>query len=92
MLGEVLGQHAYVPIAGLRVAGTPVTLRGGKTADLAAAREPADVTRRNVVWENANPDLVAVGKFGTLTATGPGAAEGRVVLWDDARPDRKSVV
>jgi len=85
-LGEILETHRIVPVELLQITPTDVQLNTGESLTLRCEVNPANATRRNVIWESDNPAVASVNKFGEVTAHTPGTATIAVYSWSDANP------
>ncbi|MGC6424855.1 MAG: sulfatase-like hydrolase/transferase [Lentimonas sp.] len=85
-LGEILKQHAYVPVEGLEIRKTEAPLRPGSQEQLTCRLVPDNATRNGVVWVSSDPRIASVDKFGVVTAHKKGEVEISVYSWDDANP------
>lgn len=63
-----------VPVTGVTLTKTELTLAEGGSEKLTATVEPSDATNQNVKWESNNPDIVTVEQDGTVRAVGVGEA------------------
>lgn len=85
-LGTELDAHRYVAVKSLEVIKSEALLVVGRKQVLEVRVLPGNATRKNVVWESNDPSIVAVDKFGVLTARKPGEAIITAYSWDDAYP------
>jgi len=68
----VLGNQ--VPVTGITLDKTTVTISAGSVEQLAAAITPANATFRLVTWSTSDPATARVGFTGRVTAVAPGTA------------------
>ena len=61
-----------VPVTGVSLNKTRLTLRKGKSAALTATVSPSDATDKAVRWSSSDPDVVTVNSSGTVTAVASG--------------------
>ena len=63
-----------VPVTGVTLTKTELTLAEGGSEKLTATVEPANATNQNVTWESSNNEVATVGQDGTVTAVKEGTA------------------
>jgi len=68
------GASAAVPVTGVSLDQTELTLAAGGQAALNAAVEPSDAANKAVTWSTSNPDAATVSQDGVVTAVGAGEA------------------
>lgn len=90
-LGAYLDEMQMVHVEALKIQEGIARLKAGEQHQLACQIIPEAATRRNVIWESSDPDVLSVDKFGVMTAHKPGKVTIRVFSWDDARPMAKNL-
>ena len=63
-----------VPVRGISLDKTSLTLTVGQTERLIAAIQPSNATNKSVVWSSGDPSVAAVDSNGNVTARAPGTA------------------
>lgn len=78
---EVVSTYQYsgvtssnVPVTGVSVSPTSVTLNNGQTSQLTATVSPANATNKTVSWSTSNALIASVNASGLVTANGAGTA------------------
>lgn len=70
---------AIIPVTGVSVNKTELTLEQGKTERLAASTIPSSATSPNLTWSTSDATVATISSNGLLTAKIPGTATIRVV-------------
>lgn len=73
-LSVTISARATVPVTGVSLDRSALTLSEGDTARLTATVEPADATNQNVTWASSAPDVATVDASGNVTAVAKGTA------------------
>ncbi len=73
-LSVTISARATVPVTGVSLDRSALTLSKGDTARLTATVEPADATNQNVTWASSAPDVATVDASGNVTAVAEGTA------------------
>ena len=68
------GGSTTVPVTGVTVAPTSVTLNLGQTQSLTAVIAPSNATTPAVTWASSSPSVASVSTSGVVTAVAAGAA------------------
>ena len=68
------GGSTTVPVTGVTVSPTSVTLNLGQTQPLTAVVAPSTATTPAVTWASSNPSIASVSPSGVVTAVAAGAA------------------
>ena len=63
-----------IPVTGVELDKTSLTLTKGATASLTATVKPANATDQTVTWTSSNPAVATVSQTGTVTAIGAGTS------------------
>ena len=63
-----------IPVAGVSVSPTSLSLQPGQTGDLKETVSPANATNKDVSWSSDNPSVVTVNSNGLVTAVSDGNA------------------
>jgi uncharacterized protein YjdB len=63
-----------VPVTGISLNNTFITLAPGGTADLTAEITPQDATNQNITWSSSDPSIATVDNSGKVTAVDGGTA------------------
>ena len=63
-----------IPVAGVELDESDITLVEGETAPLTATVKPDDATDQTVTWTSSDPSVATVDQTGLVTAVGPGSA------------------
>ncbi len=71
---NVTVEKAYVPVTGISLNITNITLKIGENANLRATVSPADATEPAVTWSSDNAGVATVNESGYVTAVGEGIA------------------
>lgn len=71
-----------VPVTGVTVEPSKLTLGVGGSSDLTATIAPSDATNQDVTWSSGNPDVATVDGDGTVTAVACGTANITVTTKD----------
>lgn len=58
----------YVPVTGVSLAKSAVTIGSGETLQLEASVEPEDATIKGLTWQSSDPSMVSVNENGLITA------------------------
>lgn len=83
---EVYGtQGTNVPVTGVTVAPTTVSLVLGATTQLTATVAPSNATNKNVTWTSSNTAVATVNASGLVTAVASGMANITVTTQDGAK-------
>lgn len=67
-------QSATVPVTGVSLSKTALSLFTGESANLTATVEPGNATNKAVTWESSNTEVATVDNSGKVTAVGAGEA------------------
>lgn len=73
-VSQAAGGVINVPVTGVRVAPTAVSLQVGATATLTATVLPANATNRVITWSSSAPTIATVNASGVVVGVGPGSA------------------
>ena len=73
-LSVAISARATVPVTGVSLDRSALTLSEGDTSRLTATVEPTDATNQNVTWTSSAPDVAVVDASGNLTAVAEGTA------------------
>lgn len=65
---------AIIPVTGVTLNRTAITITEGQTATLVATVQPANATNKAVNWTSSNPLIASVNQSGVVTAILPGTA------------------
>ena len=76
-------QEQNIPVTGITLNNTELTLVPGDTITLIATVEPADATNKNVTWMSSNLEVATVDDNGSVTALAEGKAIITVTTLDD---------
>lgn len=76
------GGVVAVPVTGVALDKTAMSLQRGDTAKLTAAVSPADATNKAVTWTSSNPGIATVDADGNVSAVAVGVAEITVATAD----------
>jgi len=68
---------AAVPVTGVTLSPTTLTLAVGTSGDLTASVQPATATNKTIFWDSSNDDVATVDENGKVTAK----AKGTAVIW-----------
>ncbi|NLA27383.1 MAG: hypothetical protein GX878_08325, partial [Firmicutes bacterium] len=71
-----------VPVTGVTLDQTAISLGVSETVELIAAVLPANATNRNVFWQSDNPDVALVNQWGKVVGYSPGTTTIRVFTED----------
>lgn len=63
-----------VPVSGVALVASTLTVGAGKTAVLTAVVSPANASNKKVLWSSSSPFVATVGASGTVTGVAPGNA------------------
>jgi hypothetical protein len=74
-----------VPVTGVSVSPTSVSLAAGLTRQLTATVAPANATNQNVNWSSTNNSIATVNASGLVTAVAPGSTTITVTTQDGAK-------
>jgi hypothetical protein len=85
-LGQVLEEHAYVAVEGLKIDVPSRTIKAGESMMITCKVIPENATRFGTIWESSDPEVASIDKFGELTAHREGEVTLRAFSWDDAYP------
>ncbi|CAI8257751.1 MAG: Arylsulfatase [Opitutia bacterium UBA7350] len=85
-LGNIIKQHAYVPVSSAKISPIRSQLRVGESRQLSAEIFPENSTLRNVIWKSSDPEIASVDKFGQLLVKESGEVEILLYTWDEVRP------
>ncbi|GAB6394415.1 MAG: hypothetical protein MdMp024_0727 [Bacteroidales bacterium] len=80
----IVAESSVIPVTGVSLDRTTLTLTTGETAQLTATVMPANATNRAVWWSSSDFNVVTVDNNGLVTATGAGAAAITVVTDNNA--------
>ena len=67
-------QSATVPVTGVSLSETALSLFTGESANLTATVEPGNATNKNVTWSSDKSEVATVDNSGKVTAVGAGEA------------------
>ena len=70
----VQAKPASVPVTGVKLNKTELTLTEGNSETLTATVEPSDATNQNVTWNSSDGAVATVDTSGNVTAVAPGTA------------------
>ena len=73
-LSITIGAQTNVPVTGVTLSQTELSLTEGGTAQLTATVLPNNATNRNVTWSSNAPGVATVDSSGKVTAVAPGTA------------------
>lgn len=73
---------ANVPVTGVALDRTELTLNYGAKVTLKASLQPSNASNRDVTWSSSDPSIVYVDSHGTLEAVGAGTATITVTTTD----------
>lgn len=76
---------ANVPVTGVSVSPTSISLSTGVTSQLTATVVPSNATNKNVSWTSNNSGVASVNSSGLVTAIAPGTATITVTTADGGR-------
>ncbi|HOK98599.1 MAG TPA: glycoside hydrolase family 9 protein, partial [Bacteroidales bacterium] len=74
-----------VPVTGVTVSPTTLSLTVGQTATLTATVSPANATNKSVSWSSSNTSVATVSSSGVVTAVAAGSATITVTTVDGAK-------
>ena len=63
-----------VPIKGMSISKTSLTMYAGNTASLSAAVKPSNATHNKIYWSSSDPGVATVSSDGVVSAVSEGAA------------------
>jgi uncharacterized protein YjdB len=72
--GKYVVTTVTVPVSGISLDQTSLTLTIGDTSTLKATVSPANATDKSVIWSTSHEEIATVGQDGTVTAVGVGEA------------------
>ena len=70
----MFSQEATIPVSGVSVSPTSVSLNEGGTTQLTATVLPSDATNKNVSWNSNNTSVATVNSSGLVTGVANGSA------------------
>lgn len=71
---ELFGsESSYVPVTGVSISPTAITLTEGSAQQLTASVSPTDATDQSVSWSSGNPSIATVDGNGNVTAVSSGS-------------------
>lgn len=73
-LSVTISARATVPVTGVSLDRSALTLSEGDTSRLTVTVEPTDATNQNVTWTSSAPDVATVDASGNVTAVAEGTA------------------
>ena len=82
---------ATVPVSGVALSPTQLTLTEGETATLTATVTPSNATDKTVSWSSSNTSVATVSSSGVVTARGGGSATITVTTNDGGKTARCAV-
>lgn len=85
-LGQVLKDNELIPVKKLTIKAPHTLLTTGEKLTLDYNVTPEKAKRAGVIWQSSDPDILAVNKFGEVTAKSKGQATIRIYSWHDAYP------
>ncbi|MBN2486007.1 MAG: Ig-like domain-containing protein [Bacteroidales bacterium] len=80
--GSAIHEGVSVPVTGVSVAPTSLTLATGAASQLTATVAPANASNKTVSWSSSNTAVATVSATGLVTAIGPGSATINVTTQD----------
>jgi len=80
-----------IPVTGVSLDKTSLTLTEGETATLTATVAPANATDKSVTWTSSNTDVATVSDAGVVVTKKPGSATITVTTTDGAKKATCSV-
>ncbi|HQK38068.1 MAG TPA: Ig-like domain-containing protein, partial [Bacteroidales bacterium] len=84
-LARYEGSSTTVPVTGVTVNPTSLSLTVGQTGQLTATVQPADATNKNVSWSSSNTSVATVNSSGLVTAIAAGNATITVTTQDGGK-------
>jgi len=66
--------NAQVPVSGVALGASTLTVGAGKTAALTAVVSPANASNKKVLWSSSSQSIAALSAGGTVTGVAPGTA------------------
>jgi uncharacterized protein YjdB len=73
-VGYLTYTSVNVPVTGVAVSPTSLSLNKGQTSTLTATISPANATNKNVTWTSSNANVATVSTSGLITAVAVGSA------------------
>ncbi len=67
------GGGDYVPLTGLSLNKSSITLNVGSTSQLSVTYQPTNTTEKGIVWSTSNKNIVTVDQNGKVTAVASGS-------------------
>lgn len=67
--------YSIVPVTGISVSPTNVTLNINGTRSLSATISPSNATNKKVIWSSSNTSIATVSSTGVVTAKSPGTVK-----------------
>jgi uncharacterized protein YjdB len=80
-----IGSSSIIPVTGVTVSPTTLSLTVGQTATLTATVSPANATNKSVTWSSSNTSVATVSSTGVVTAVAAGSATITVTTVDGAK-------
>jgi len=74
-----------VPVTGVTVSPTSLSLTAGQTGQLTATVQPSNATNKNVSWSSSNTSVATVNSSGLVTAVAAGSATITVTTQDGGK-------
>jgi len=84
---SVIVTAAEVPVNGITLNESTLTIDINKTAKLEATVWPANATNKNYIWLSKSPSIASVDAHGVVTALSPGNATITVTTLDGSKTD-----
>ena len=81
-LSITIDAQTNVPVTGVTLSQTELSLTEGNTAQLTATVKPDNATNKNVTWSSSAPNVATVDSSGKVTAVAPGTATITVTTQD----------
>ena len=78
-------EPAIVPVDGVSISKTTITLVEGDSESLSATVSPSTATNKSVSWSSSRPDVATVDEDGKVTAVKAGAASITVITTDGSK-------
>jgi uncharacterized protein YjdB len=80
-----VGSSSIIPVTGVTVSPTTLSLTVGQTSTLTATVSPANATNKNVTWSSSNTSVATVSSTGVVTAVAAGSATITVTTVDGSK-------
>ena len=72
--GAIVTSTVRVPVTGVSVIPSTVSIKASQTATLTASVSPSNATNKNVSWRSSNPDVATISSTGVVTGMSSGTA------------------